>query len=91
MLPFSNGVHHDSPRRLRAPYRRMVARGELGPGYATEDGVGLHYVGTELEEAVSIRPTAKAWQLRPNGLGGCTEEPIATRVLDAAALAPPAA
>ena len=46
LLPFSNGVHHDSPRRLRAPYRRMVARGELPPGYATEDGVGLHFVGT---------------------------------------------
>ena len=55
LLPFSNGVHHDSPRRLRAPYRRMVARGELPPGYATEDGVGLHFVGTELEEAVTVR------------------------------------
>jgi hypothetical protein len=69
----------------------MVARAEVRPGYATEDGVGLHYVGTELEEAVSVRPTAKAWHLRPNGLGGCTEEPVATRVLDAAPLTSPAA
>ena len=91
MLPFSNGVHHDSPRRLRAPYRRMVARGELLPGYATEDGVGLHYVGTELEEAVTVRPTAKAWHLRPNGLGGCAEEPVATRLLEPAPQAPSAA
>jgi peptidase E len=81
-LPFSNGVHHDSPRRLRAPYRRMVARGELAPGYATEDGVGLHYVGTELEEAVTVRPSARAWHLRPNGRGGCAEDAVATRVLE---------
>jgi len=82
-LPFSNGVHHDSPRRLRAPYRRMIARGELRPGYATQDGVGLHYVGTELEEAVTIRPSAKAWHLQPNGLGGCSEKPGETRLLTA--------
>ena len=80
-LPFSNGVHHDSPKRLRAPYRRMVARGELPPGYATEDGVGLHFVGTELEEAVTVRAGAQAWHLRPNGRGGCTETPVETRVL----------
>jgi peptidase E len=81
LLPFSNGVHHDSPQRLRAPYRRMVARGELPPGYATEDGVGLHYVGTELAEAVTVRPKARAWYLAPNGRGGCTESPVDTRVL----------
>jgi peptidase E len=81
LLPFSNGVHHDSPRRLRAPYRRMVARGELPPGYATEDGVALHYVGTELAEAVTVRPTARAWHLRPNGRGGCAEEPVETRLI----------
>jgi peptidase E len=81
LLPFSNGVHHDSPKRLRAPYRRMVARAELLPGYATEDGVALHYVGSELAEAVTVRPGARAWHLRPNGVGGCTEEPVETRLI----------
>jgi peptidase E len=81
LLPFSNGVHHDSPRRLRATYRRMVARGELAHGYATEDGVGLHFVGTELEEAVTVRAGAQAWHLRPNGRGGCTETPIEAGLL----------
>jgi hypothetical protein len=69
----------------------MVARGELLPGYATEDGVGLHVVGTELEEAVTVRPGAKAWHLRPNGRGGCTETPVEARLLElgAAAADPP--
>ena len=42
-LPFSNGVHddlEDQPRRER--YRDAVTTGELPPGHATEDGVGLH-------------------------------------------------
>ena len=42
-------------------YRAMVTDGTLPPGYASEDGVGLHYVGTELREAVTVRPGAAAW------------------------------
>ena len=34
--------------------RELVAGGQLPGGYATEDGVGLHYVGTRLHEAVGI-------------------------------------
>ena len=81
LLPYSNGVHHDSPGRLRAPYRRMVANGELPPGYATEDGVGLHYVGAELAEAVTVREKARAWHLAPNGHGGCREQPVPARLI----------
>jgi peptidase E len=79
LLPYSNAVHHDSPKRLRAPYRRMVAKGQLPPGYATGDGVGLHYVGTQLAEAVTVRPGARAWHVEPNGVGGCTERPLPAR------------
>jgi peptidase E len=81
-LPFSNGVHDDfddQPRRTT--YRRLVAEGVLPPGYASEDGVGLHYIGTELHEAVSIRPGAAAWWVEPDGAGGYREEPIAARLL----------
>ena len=67
-LPYSNGVHDDSadqPRRQA--YRAMVADGTLPPGYASEDGVGLHYVGTELREAVTVRPDAAAWWVARDG------------------------
>lgn len=68
LLPYSNGVHDDfagQPRR--AAYRRMAADGTLPPGYASEDGVGLHYVGTELHEAVTVRPDAAAWWVDRTG------------------------
>jgi peptidase E len=62
LLPYSNGVHdsldHQPRRRV---YREYVANGELPAGYATEDGVGLHYIGTELHEAVAMRDGARAW------------------------------
>lgn len=67
----------DQPRRQA--YRRMVASGALPAGYAIEDGVGLHYVGTELAEVVSMRPAARAWHVRSDGAGGCLERPLETR------------
>lgn len=77
LLPFSNGVHDDfagQPRR--AVYRAMVASGQLPAGYASEDGVGLHYVGTGLHRAVTIRPGARAWWVEPDGTGSHRERPI---------------
>lgn len=67
-LPFSNGVHDDftDPPR-RAAYRAAVASAAIGPGYATEDGVGLHYTGTEFSEAVSALESSTAWHVLPDG------------------------
>lgn len=66
-LPFSNGVHDDladQPRRAR--YRQAVADGLLPPGHATEDGVGLHYVGTQLHRALAVLPDRRAWHVEPD-------------------------
>jgi peptidase E len=65
-LPYSNGVHHDSttqPRRVL--FQRLVDDGTLPSGYATDDGAGLHYVGTELVEAVTAAPGADAYRVEP--------------------------
>ena len=82
LLPYSNGVHdslEDQPRRR--VYRECVASGQLPAGYATEDGVGLHYVGTELHEAVAMRDGARAWWVEPSPGGGYHDEPISPRML----------
>jgi hypothetical protein len=44
------------PTAVGDDHAPAVATGELPPGHATEDGVGLHYVGTELAEAVTVVP-----------------------------------
>jgi hypothetical protein len=51
----------------------------LPAGYASEDGVGLHYVGTELHEAVSVRADANAWWVETDGHGGYRDQPIVAR------------
>ncbi|MCZ2838718.1 peptidase E [Modestobacter sp. VKM Ac-2985] len=79
-LPYSNGVHDDlTDQPRRETYRRLVAAGTLPAGHATEDGVGLHYVGAELAEAVTVRPGARAWRVDPDGRGGWTERAITPR------------
>ena len=82
LLPFSNAVHDDSvQRRGRAGYRRMVARGDLPAGYATEQGVGLHYLGTDLAEAVTVRPGAQAWWVEKGGPRGWTQKAVEPRAI----------
>jgi peptidase E len=82
LVPYSNGVHDDLPDQpRRETYRRMVGEGVLPAGYATEDGVGLHYVGTELHEAVSVLDGKRAWRVQPAGGGRYTEEPVTPRLV----------
>jgi peptidase E len=82
LVPYSNGVHDDFPGQpRRTVYRALVAQGVLPGGYATEDGTGLHYLGTAMHEAVSIRPGGRAWRVDPAPGGGYTEEPIQPRLI----------
>ncbi|MGW3351474.1 Type 1 glutamine amidotransferase-like domain-containing protein [Nonomuraea rubra] len=80
-LPFSNGVHDDlgdQPRR--ATYRHLVGERTLPPGYASEDGVALHYVGTRFHEALSVLPGRNAWFVEPDGDGASRETAIPARL-----------
>lgn len=81
-LPYANGVHHDSEEQRRPVLQRLVANGTLPLAFATDDGVGLHYVGTELVEAVAELPGKSAWRIEANGVGGVSETRLPTRLLD---------
>ena len=71
LVPFSNGVHDDfADQPRRRSYRDLIASGALAGGHATEDGVGLHYVGAALHEAVSVVAGKRAWRVEPDGAGG---------------------
>jgi peptidase E len=64
MLPYSNGVHYDSEAQRRPLLQQLIADGVLPDGYATDDGVGLVYRGTELVEAVTEIKGNGAYSLR---------------------------
>jgi peptidase E len=83
LLPYSNGVHYDSEEQRRPLYHRLIADGTLPDGYATDDGVGLHYRGTELVEAVSDRPDKHAYKVERGPDGTAVETVIEPRRLDA--------
>ncbi|MGA2528220.1 MAG: peptidase E [Acidimicrobiales bacterium] len=64
LLPYSNGVHYDSESQRRPLLQRLIADGGLPDGYATDDGVGLVYRGTELVEAVTEVRGKGAYSIR---------------------------
>ena len=58
--------HYDGEALRRPRYRELVAGG-FPEGLAADDGVGLHYVGTELREVVTCRPGAAAYRVTRDG------------------------
>ncbi len=62
-IPLSNGVHYDTESQRRPKFQALIRQGVLPDGYATEDGVGLHYQGTALLKAVTEAPGKGAYRV----------------------------
>lgn len=80
LLPWSNGVHYDSEPQRRPRYQSLVADGTLPAGYATDDGVGLLYRGTEMVEALTEVEGKAAYVVERSG-DGAVETPLEARLL----------
>jgi peptidase E len=81
LLPYGNGVHYDSEAQRRPLLHRLVADGTLPTAYATDDGTGLHYRGTELVEALTEVPGAAAYRVERGPGGQAAETRLETRLL----------
>ncbi len=66
-LSSSNCPHYDGEPERRPAYHRLISQGDLGPGYAADDGVALHYAGTQLQRMVASRPHARAYRVERRG------------------------
>src|SRR6202011_1383052 len=75
-LPYANGVHYDSEPQRRPLIQALVAEGRLPTAYATDDGAGLIYRGTEMTEAVSQVDGKLAYLVERGGDGQVRETPI---------------
>jgi peptidase E len=80
-LPYSNGVHYDSEAQRRPLFQRLIADGTLPDGYATDDGVGLLYRGTEFVEALGERDGQGAYRVERGPDGRADETRIDPRRL----------
>lgn len=67
LIPFSNSVHHDTEAQRRPLFQSLIRDGTLPLGYATDDGAGVLYRGTEFAEAVCERDGAAAYFVDASG------------------------
>ena len=65
-LPGSACPHYDGEERRRPVYTHLVGTG-FPAGVAADDDVALHYVSTELREAVTSREGARAFRVEADG------------------------
>jgi dipeptidase E len=66
LLPGSACPHYDGEELRRPRYRELVDGG-FPEGVAADDGVGIHFVGTEIAEVVTCRPGATAYRVTRDG------------------------
>jgi peptidase E len=60
-VPYANGVHYDSEDQRRPLLHRLVGGGVLPAAYATDDGAGVLYRGTDFVESVAEKADAAAY------------------------------
>jgi peptidase E len=81
LLPHSNSVHYDSEEQRRPLFQQLIGDGTLPAGYATDNYVGLHYIGTELHEVLSEKSGANGYHVERIGPGEVRETVIQPRLL----------
>jgi peptidase E len=79
-VPYANGVHYNSEDQRRPLLHRLVGDKVLPAAYATDDGAGVLYRGTEFAEAVSEYDGAAAYFIDTQD-GAVVETQLDTRKL----------
>ncbi len=70
LVPFGNGVHYDGEEQRRPLLHRLVGDRSLPTSFATDDGVGLLYEGSEPVEVIVDRVGSTATAYRVERVGG---------------------
>jgi peptidase E len=76
-LPGSHSPHYDGEAERRPAYHRLIAAGELKPGWACDNDAGIYFEGTEAVRFVSTRPDARVYYVDLVG-GEVVETPYGT-------------
>ena len=79
-LPYSNSPHYDAEEERRPLTQRLIADGTLPDGYATENGTGLVFFGTELQYAITEVAGKTAYSITRQG-DGAHEVALEARLL----------
>ncbi|HEY1920815.1 MAG TPA: peptidase E [Streptosporangiaceae bacterium] len=82
-LPYSNSPHHDAEEQRRPTIHKLISDGTLPDGYASDNGTGLIFEGTELTDCISDTEGGRTWQISRQTDGTISEVPLPTRLLPA--------
>ena len=63
----SHSPHYDSEAARRPTYHRMIASGELKPGYACDNDAGIYFVDNEVRRVVKTREDARVYHVALEG------------------------
>ena len=80
-LPYSSGVHYDSESQRRPLFQKLIDEGTLPEGYATDDGVNIHFINTAFHQAISDRANKFAYHVYRDEAGSVREEKIEPQLL----------
>jgi dipeptidase E len=80
LIPGSNSVHHDSEPARRPVYLDAVRTGAIPAGYAVDDGAALIFCDTHLDEVVTARKSARAYEVTQTGERELPSRPLTTSV-----------
>lgn len=78
----SNCPHYSSQSGRPSAYHRFLKKEQIMDGYATDDGVALHYKNNNLLRIVSSRSQASAYRVSRNDKGQTVEEILAPQYLE---------
>jgi peptidase E len=79
-LPGSFCPHYDGEEERRPSFQALIAAGTLPAGLGCDDFAAVHFVSTELLEAVAAKEGAGAYRVSPVEQGAA-EKPVPTRLL----------
>jgi dipeptidase E len=83
-LKFLSGTfcpHYDSESLRRPRYEELVGSGQLGDGFASDDGVGLLFEGRNFSEAVASLPGQHAYRVDRRRGSAVEETQVRARLL----------
>ncbi|HEY1831564.1 MAG TPA: peptidase E [Acidimicrobiales bacterium] len=83
-LPYSHSPHYDAEAERRPLTQRLIAEGVLPDGYATDNGTGILFFGTDLQYGFTEVEGKKTWFISRTGDGdgdGAVEIEVETRAL----------
>lgn len=66
-LKGSHSPHYDKEEQRRPTYHRLIASGELKPGYACDNDAGIYFEDNEVKRVVSTRDGAKVYKVSLEG------------------------